>query len=95
MAMLMPERQRVRVWSRGQITIPKNIREKLNITNDTVLNLVQIGEAIFLTPRDLKLPELSREFQTIMKEENITGDDLMQALREARKEIYRERYAEK
>ena len=93
--MLMPKRKKVRVWNRGQITIPKNIRESLNIDDEAILNMVQLGNAIFLTPRDLKLPKLAREFQAIMKKEGITKADLMRALKEARKEVYRERYAEK
>jgi len=87
--------KKVRVWNKGQITIPKSIRENFDIDDDTILNMVQIGNAIFLTPRDLKLPKLAREFQAIMKKENITENDLMQALKQARKEVYKERYARK
>ena len=42
--MLMPKRKKVRVWNRGQITIPKSIRESLNIDDETILNMVQIGK---------------------------------------------------
>lgn len=93
--MLMPERKKVRVWNKGQITIPKSIRENLNIEDDTILNLIQIGNAIFITPRELKLSGLAREFREIIKKEGLSEKELMKALKEARKEIYEERYGEK
>jgi len=91
--MLMPNRKKVRVWNKGQVTIPKNIRESLDIADESILNIVQIGNVIFLTPRELRLPRLAREFQTVMKEENITEEELLQALKEARKKIFKDKYA--
>lgn len=92
--MLMPKRKKVRVWNRGQITIPKKIRENLNIEDDAVLNMVQVGNAIFLTKRELLFPKIAREFRAVMKENNLTEEDLLKALKETRGRLFKEEYGE-
>jgi AbrB family looped-hinge helix DNA binding protein len=46
--MLMPHRKKVRVWNKGQVTIPKHMRKSLEIADESILNIVQIGNVIFL-----------------------------------------------
>ena len=36
--------------SKGQVVIPKDMRNALNITSDVVLNLVLIGNGIYIHP---------------------------------------------
>jgi AbrB family looped-hinge helix DNA binding protein len=93
--MLMPGQKKVRVWNRGQITIPKGFRTDLEISDDTILNMVRLGNSIIITPKSLKFPRLAKEFQAIMKEENISEEDLLTALKEARREIFKEKYGKK
>ena len=86
----------VRLRERGQITIPRPVREKWasEADNPDVLNLVQIGDALFLSPKQALLPELSRQFSAIMDEEGVTLADLLEGLAEEREAIYRERYGD-
>lgn len=90
--MFMPKPKKVRVWNKGQVTIPMNLRQQLGITDDSILNMVQIGNAIFMTSRNPKLPKLAREFQEIMKENKITEKDLLLALKQVRKHIFAKKH---
>jgi len=41
----------MRVTTKGQVTIPINIREKLGITPDTEIEFLQDGDRVFLVKR--------------------------------------------
>ena len=84
----------VRLRERGQITIPQAVRDKWSIeaNNLDVLTLIEIGEAVLLSPKKLLLPELSKQFSALMDEEGVTLADLLEGLAEERQAIYQERY---
>lgn len=84
----------VRLRERGQITIPQSVRDKwaAEAIEPDVLNLVEIGDVVFLTPKKLLLPELSRQFSALMDEEGVSLADLLEGLAEERQAIYQERY---
>lgn len=84
----------VRLRERGQITIPQTVRDKWAAkANDLdVLNLIEIGDAVFLSPKKLLLPELSKQFSALMDEEGVSLADLLEGLAEERQAIYQERY---
>ncbi len=86
----------VRLRERGQITIPQAVRDQWarGTENPEMLNLVQIGDALFLSPKQALLPELSKQFSAIMDEEGVTLADLLEGLAEEREAIYRERYGD-
>lgn len=85
--------KKIRVWNRGQVTIPKPFRKDLGISDEDILNVVKIGDVIFLTTKKLTYLKLAREFRAIMKEKGITENDLLKELKNSRKEIYKEKYA--
>jgi len=85
----------IRLRDRGQITIPQTVRENLAVRSGDLLTLVQIGDAYFLTKKELQLPKLAKEFSTIMAEEGVTLADLLEGLEEEREAIYRKRYGER
>ncbi|HBT20536.1 MAG TPA: AbrB family transcriptional regulator [Peptococcaceae bacterium] len=74
--------KKVRVWGKGQITIPVEIREKLGIKEDSYLEVFQIGRAIIATPERLAVKELSDNFQKEMLENDMNLEKLLQELRE-------------
>ena len=45
-------------------------------------------EALFLSPKQLLLPELSKQFSAIMDEEGVTLVDLLAGLADEREAIY-------
>lgn len=84
----------VRLRERGQITIPQAVRDKWAVEANEldVLNLIEIGDAVFLSPNKLLLPELSKQFSALMDEEGVSLADLLEGLAEERQAIYQERY---
>ena len=52
--------QFVKPYSRGQITLPKNFRQKLGITSQTWLKLVLLRDRILLEPAERQLPKKER-----------------------------------
>jgi len=41
----------VKVWGRGQLTIPATLRKELHLDEETTLNVVKVGDALILTPK--------------------------------------------
>lgn len=84
----------VRLRERGQITIPQAVRDRwtAEVKDLDVLNLIEIGDAVFLSPKKLLLPELSKQFSALMDEEGVSLADLLEGLAEERQAIYQERY---
>jgi len=77
---------------RGQITIPRKLRESLSIDEGDVLTLLQIGDNILLTPRSLRTFELADKISDLMEEEGVTLADLLNDLPQIRAEVYEEKY---
>ena len=46
---------------KGQIVIPKELRESLDIDKDTPLNLIKRGEGIYLSPVSEVIPKAEEE----------------------------------
>ncbi len=83
------------IKSRGQLTIPKKIRDMSNLEEGQVVSIIPCGESIFITPRRLMLDEARREIGRIMKESGLTLEDLLAGLKEERKTLFKERYGKK
>jgi len=82
----------IRLRERGQLTIPRNVRENLKTAAGDMLTLVQIGELMMLTPRRPRVPELAEQFTVEMENEGVSLADLLSGLAEEREAIYYERH---
>ncbi len=74
--------KKVRVWGKGQFTIPAEVRGNLMIREDTILDLYQVGKAIVVTPEKTLVSELSTEFTKTMNNQKLSLDDLLTELRD-------------
>ncbi len=74
--------KRVRVWGKGQFTIPAEIRERMGIQEDTILELFQVGNAIVATPEKMVVRELANSIGKEMAKKNIDLQELLAELRE-------------
>ena len=61
----------VRIRDKGQLTIPSEMRERLDIELGTVMDVRQVGEAIVIYPRESKVDELVKSVQQSMDEHEI------------------------
>jgi bifunctional DNA-binding transcriptional regulator/antitoxin component of YhaV-PrlF toxin-antitoxin module len=68
------------------LSIPVDIRERLRIGEDTLLEVFQVGKAIVATPVRLTVKELTVSVQKEMAKNKIDLEQLLAELREARHE---------
>lgn len=81
----------VRMRSRGQVTIPRKLRDTLSMEDGDALTLVQMGDAIFLASKPPRTYELSNKIADMMDEKGLTLADLLEDLPKIREEILQER----
>ncbi|MFN2138418.1 MAG: AbrB/MazE/SpoVT family DNA-binding domain-containing protein [Candidatus Promineifilaceae bacterium] len=84
----------MRVRSRGQVTLPQRVRAALSIKEGDVLQVVQVGELLVLTPKELQSPDYAERFASLMADEGLSLADLLEDLPRIREELYGERYGE-
>jgi len=73
--------KKVRVWGKGQFTIPAEFRKRLEIKEDTVLEVYQAGNAIIATPVNITVKELAEAIRGEMAEKELELEDLLAELR--------------
>lgn len=85
--------QPVKLWGRGQLTLPKELRDALHLDEDSQLTVFAVGRCIILTPKRLLRASLAREVQRAMKTQGLSLEDVLNALKEERRRYNRETYA--
>ena len=81
----------VQIRSRGQMTIPRKLRDALSIEDGDTLTLFQIGDTVILAPKPPRTYELADKIADMMESEGVTLADLLGDLPKIREEIYQER----
>ena len=83
----------IKLWGRGQLTIPKELRRALKLEDENQMSVFLVGRCLVLTPKRLSRASLSREVERSMKKEGITLQDLLKNLKEQRRQYNKENYA--
>ncbi len=78
--------KKVRVWGKGQFTIPAVIRERLDIREGDILAIRQLGNAIVAIPEKSKVGELTAAVQKEITREGVDLKQLLTELREGQHE---------
>ncbi|MGH7232446.1 MAG: AbrB/MazE/SpoVT family DNA-binding domain-containing protein [Nitrospiraceae bacterium] len=81
----------VKVWGRGQLTIPASIRKELHLEEDASLTVVKVGDVLLLTPRKLIGDTIAKKAARAMKQVGLKLDDLLADLKKQRERYSRER----
>ena len=82
----------VKLWGRGQLTIPKEIRQALKWDEENHLSVFMVGRCLVLTPKRLLGPALAKDVEKAMKAKGLSLDDVLRDLRAERQRYNRERY---
>ena len=82
----------VKVWGRGQLTIPASLRKELHLDEEATLNIVKVGGALLLTPQKLLGDAVAKKAQKEMEKAGLSLEDLLKDLEEQRQRYNRERY---
>ncbi len=83
------------IKSRGQLTIPKKIRESSHLEEGQVVSIIPVGDSVIITPKRLELDEARRQIRRIMKASGLSEKELLKGLKEERESLYRETYGKK
>lgn len=86
----------VQMRSKGTITFPAKLRSKYKLQEGEVFTIIDLGGGSFLLkPKVLDVDVFSRRIAKRIKEENVSLDELLQALDDERKTYYQENYVKK
>lgn len=83
------------IRSRGQVTIPKKIRDMSHLEEGQIVSIIPLGDAVVITPKRLELDEARRQIRRILKAASGSAEDVIAALKKEREELYKELYGKK
>ncbi len=75
----------VKMWGRGQLTIPKDIRRAMKLDDESQLSVFVVGRCLVLTPKPLMRSALAKQAEAAMKSEKLSLDDVLETLKEERR----------
>lgn len=82
----------VKLWGRGQLTIPKEVRQALKLDQEDRLSVFVIGRCLVLTPKRLLGPALAKEIARSMKAKGLSLEDVLRDLKAERQRYNQEHY---
>ena len=83
------------IKSRGQLTIPKKIREISHLEEGQVVTIIPVGDSLIITPKRLELDEARRQIKRLLKASGLSLDKLLAGIKEERGILYKETYGKK
>lgn len=83
------------IKSRGQLTIPKKIRDMSHLEEGQVVSIIPLGDSVIITPKRLELDEARRQIRKIVKASGVSPEELLAGLKEEREKLYKETYGKK
>ena len=78
----------VKVTSKGQITLPIDIRNALDIENDSYLVVEQVGDYVLMKKAEIRLKEIHSILKNDAKRKKITKKQLLAALKKSEKRTW-------
>ena len=82
----------VKVWGRGQLTIPASLRKELKLGDEATVNLVKVGDVLILTPRKMVGDAVAKKASRAMRRAGLRLADLLADLDRQRDRYNKERY---
>ena len=70
----------IELRERGQLTLPKSLRDALHLEPGEMLRAAKVGNAIVLTPQRMDLDALRQHMRGLLKEHGVTAEDLLHDL---------------
>lgn len=82
----------VRVQERGQVTIPKEIRDRLDLKKGDLVTFVETEEGVIIKPAEIVVSTALDEIGEALKERGLSLDELIKRGREIREDLIKEEY---
>ncbi len=80
----------VKVTSKGQITLPIEIRKAIGLDKDSYLLVEQVGNYVLMKKAEVRMKEIQKIFSKEAKRKGITKKQLMKALKKVQSETWAE-----
>lgn len=86
---------KIQLRRKGILTLPVSLRRKYNLDESDVFTLEDLGNGSFLlVPLVSEVSRLGDRVTSVMAEEGVSVDELLEALDEEREAYYREHYVQ-
>lgn len=82
----------VRVQEKGQVTIPQEIREKLDLKKGDMVTFVETDAGVVIKPAEVVVSDALDEIGRALKEKGISLDELLDRGREIRGDLIEDEY---
>ena len=82
----------VKLWGRGQLSIPKDVRQAMKLDQEDQLSVFVVGRCLVLTPKRLLGPSLVKEVARSMKAKGLSLEDVLRDLKAERQRYNQEHY---
>lgn len=84
----------VQIRKKGNLTVPKEIRNKYGLNEGDIFTLIDLGDGAFmLTPRVSQVNRVGHQIAEMVKEENVSLEELLDSLDDERQHYYKDHYA--
>lgn len=80
------------IKARGQLTIPKKIRDKGQLEEGQAVSIIPVGDSVIITPRQLTLDEARRQIKKMLKDSPLSVEEILKGIKEERRSVYEETY---
>jgi AbrB family looped-hinge helix DNA binding protein len=81
-----------RLQERGQVTIPRDIRQKLGLEPGDMIAFVETEHGIVISPQEMVAMDALDKMGALLKERGITLEALIESGREIRGELIEKEY---
>jgi antitoxin PrlF len=89
----MIDRKLVRIQEKGQVTIPQEIRKKLELKRGDLVAVVETPEGVFITPQQVLATKAFDSIGSILKEQGLSLEELLASGRHIRTDLLQETYS--
>lgn len=80
------------IKARGQLTIPKKIRDVSRLEEGQLVSIIPVGDSVIVTPQRLELDEARRQIKKILKGSGLSASEVLAGLDEERETLFQETY---
>jgi antitoxin PrlF len=80
------------IKAKGQLTVPKKIRDMLKLEEGQAVTFLVIGDSVIISPKRLDADETRRQIRRLVRESGLTEEALLSELKKEREALYREKY---
>ena len=80
------------IRNRGQLTIPKSIRDASHLEEGQIVSIIPLGDTILVTPQRLELDDARRQIKRILNQSGLSLEEVLKGIDEERDMLFGELY---